>query len=307
MAAMALLSQKPRQGFSSRKPALHPGIDECNSTVAIGLRAGERWNRVGSRYTGKERDSESGNDYFGARYFASTTGRFMSPDSDNPQPTNNPQRLNLYTYALNNPLRFIDEDGYTAVDRVNRATSLVGKPYGHNDQPNKYDCSGLAQFSVGSDLSNFPGTGATQYSYADTNGAFTADPSQVQAGDEVFFQNDKGDVVHVGVVEWVDPKTGAIHIVAAAGTKKGVVKQTLPGKGNAGTVWGPQTIKGYGLWHNFDQGASQSKPPRNLWNGIQNLLEQGLFSQRTPPEPPPPPPSGGNSPGAIPTASRWWF
>jgi RHS repeat-associated protein len=32
------------------------------------------------RSTGKERDSESGNDYFGARYYASTMGRFMSPD-----------------------------------------------------------------------------------------------------------------------------------------------------------------------------------------------------------------------------------
>jgi RHS repeat-associated protein len=32
------------------------------------------------RYTGKERDTESGNDYFGARYYASSMGRFLSPD-----------------------------------------------------------------------------------------------------------------------------------------------------------------------------------------------------------------------------------
>ena len=31
-------------------------------------------------FTGKERDSESGNDYFGARYYAASMGRFMSPD-----------------------------------------------------------------------------------------------------------------------------------------------------------------------------------------------------------------------------------
>jgi len=30
--------------------------------------------------TGKERDAESGNDYFGARYMASSMGRFLSPD-----------------------------------------------------------------------------------------------------------------------------------------------------------------------------------------------------------------------------------
>jgi RHS repeat-associated protein len=33
-----------------------------------------------SRFTGKERDTESGNDYFGARYYASSMGRWMSPD-----------------------------------------------------------------------------------------------------------------------------------------------------------------------------------------------------------------------------------
>ena len=31
-------------------------------------------------FTGKERDTESGNDYFGARYYSSSMGRFMSPD-----------------------------------------------------------------------------------------------------------------------------------------------------------------------------------------------------------------------------------
>jgi RHS repeat-associated protein len=33
-----------------------------------------------SEFTGKERDQESGNDYFSARYYASAMGRFMSPD-----------------------------------------------------------------------------------------------------------------------------------------------------------------------------------------------------------------------------------
>jgi len=31
-------------------------------------------------FTGKERDTESGNDYFEARYYSSAMGRFMSPD-----------------------------------------------------------------------------------------------------------------------------------------------------------------------------------------------------------------------------------
>jgi len=71
------------------------------------------------KFTGKERDTESGNDYLGARYYASTTGRFMSPDwSDDPVSVpyaslNDPQSLNLYSYARNNPISNMDLDGHT--------------------------------------------------------------------------------------------------------------------------------------------------------------------------------------------------
>src|SRR6201992_3078469 len=65
-----------------------------------------------SRYTGKERDVESGLDYFGARHYASTMGRFMSPDSFlNSGRPENPQTWNRYTYGLNNPLRNTDPTG----------------------------------------------------------------------------------------------------------------------------------------------------------------------------------------------------
>jgi RHS repeat-associated protein len=69
-------------------------------------------------FTGKEREFESGLDNFGARYDASSMGRFMSPDwSDSPEPVpyadpDNPQSLNLYAYAGNNPLSATDEDGH---------------------------------------------------------------------------------------------------------------------------------------------------------------------------------------------------
>ena len=63
--------------------------------------------------TGKERDAESGLDYFGARYYASNMGRFMSTDPIwiTKERLADPQRLNLYAYAVNNPLRYIDPDG----------------------------------------------------------------------------------------------------------------------------------------------------------------------------------------------------
>ncbi len=65
------------------------------------------------KFTGKERDTESGLDYFGARYYASNMGRFMSTDPIwvTKERLADPQRLNLYTYAVNNPLRYTDPDG----------------------------------------------------------------------------------------------------------------------------------------------------------------------------------------------------
>ena len=38
------------------------------------------YDALSSKFTGKERDSESGLDNFGARYMGSSLGRFMSPD-----------------------------------------------------------------------------------------------------------------------------------------------------------------------------------------------------------------------------------
>lgn len=62
------------------------------------------------KFTGKERDTESGNDYFGARYYASTMGRFMSPDPFGGH-LEYPQSLNKYAYVMNNPLRYTDPTG----------------------------------------------------------------------------------------------------------------------------------------------------------------------------------------------------
>jgi RHS repeat-associated protein len=65
------------------------------------------------KFTGKERDSESGLDNFGARYNSSSIGRFMSPDpvfiSADKIP--DPQTLNLYAYVRNNPLSLTDPTG----------------------------------------------------------------------------------------------------------------------------------------------------------------------------------------------------
>jgi RHS repeat-associated protein len=63
-----------------------------------------------SRITGKERDTETGLDYFGARYYGSNMGRFMSPDPLGGH-LEDPQTLNRYVYVRNNPLNLTDPTG----------------------------------------------------------------------------------------------------------------------------------------------------------------------------------------------------
>jgi RHS repeat-associated protein len=113
LAAMPQLREKPRLGFSSKNPALHQVHEVCNSTTALGLQAALHLERIRSRYTGKERDTESGNDYFGARYYASSMGRFMSPDPvfATVDRIADPQQWNMYAYAGNNPLMNTDPSG----------------------------------------------------------------------------------------------------------------------------------------------------------------------------------------------------
>ena len=118
LAAFEGVGENSRLGFKRRNPAPRQGSAWSNSARALGIDGALLQVHVGSRYTGKERDSESGLDNFGARYDASSMGRFMSPDwSSSPEPVpyatrDDPQSLNLYTYARNNPVTLTDPDGH---------------------------------------------------------------------------------------------------------------------------------------------------------------------------------------------------
>ena len=77
----------------------------------------------GMMFTGQLRDVETaggtstGLDYFGARFYWGSLGRFTSPDPENAgaDPAS-PSSWNMYSYALNNPLRFTDPDGQACVE-----------------------------------------------------------------------------------------------------------------------------------------------------------------------------------------------
>ncbi len=65
------------------------------------------------QYTGKQLDVPTGLYYYGYRYLDSQSGRFITPDIQQPN-TLNPQTLNRYTYANNNPISFLDPNGLQA-------------------------------------------------------------------------------------------------------------------------------------------------------------------------------------------------
>jgi RHS repeat-associated protein len=86
------------------------------------------------KFTGKERDAESGLDNFDFRYYASTMGRFMKPDDPFNWNESNPQTLNLYGYVGNNPLNRVDPDGHDCIYIDNDSGKMTG--FGRGDCDN---------------------------------------------------------------------------------------------------------------------------------------------------------------------------
>jgi RHS repeat-associated protein len=176
-----------------------------------------------SRSTGKERDwetgngptssgvQETGNDYFNARYYGSVLGRFMSPDPAGlffADPTN-PQSMNLYAYAYNNPLINIDPSGMECVwddgsydsadDKDTGSADKCGAKGGAWEDPDQFealqginrgDWSGKASSQVQFDwltpsVSVNGDTGSVDWSNVNVMGSFT--PYIQQSGFESLF------------------------------------------------------------------------------------------------------------------------
>jgi RHS repeat-associated protein len=86
------------------------------------------------KFTSKERDSESGLDYFGARYYSSPLGRFITPDWAAKAMAvpyaefADPQSLNLYSYVRNVPTTRFDVDGHFQSSLIDKVSPLPPPP-----------------------------------------------------------------------------------------------------------------------------------------------------------------------------------
>lgn len=116
------------------------------------------------KFTGKERDSESGLDNFGARYFTSNLGRFMTPDWA-ARPTavpyavfGDPQSLNLYTYVRNDPVSRADADGHQIRGSIWGAIGQAEICGGPNGEGLLINCI----FAAAANLSNAEDTAAQE-------------------------------------------------------------------------------------------------------------------------------------------------
>lgn len=211
-------------------------------------------------FTGKERDRESGLDYFGARYYASSMGRFMSPDwsaKATPVPyakLDNPQSLNLYAYVGNNPLSHIDPDGH--IDCGGKNAAGVG-------------CQAIAQWNQDHGInpnakrSNFPGVPVRL-----PNGNTVPDP-------------------HSPTGLMMAPAS-SVSDVAAAGKKAGQDAQRLDSQSVGAVVFNVELGRAVGTGGQFDD---QRMGPQSdvLTGGFMQLpqfrdvsnFNVGLFSQQS--------------------------
>jgi RHS repeat-associated protein len=96
---------------------------------------------VRQQFVGYERDNETNLDFAQARYYSNVQGRFTSTDPIYYQVMMaiDPQRFNLYAYARNNPLKFVDPDGERVYVRGNLDFLRTDVLYGYAGGQETFD------------------------------------------------------------------------------------------------------------------------------------------------------------------------
>jgi len=120
-----------------RLKTLSNGTERCRTNyLPFGEQLGTSCDNVKYKFTGKERDTETGLDNFLARYYSSAQGRFTTPDDVlNDMNPADPAGWNRYAYVRNNPLRYVDPDGRVPVETILDIASLGASVWGFAAAP----------------------------------------------------------------------------------------------------------------------------------------------------------------------------
>ena len=106
------------------QPVSYEEYHPFGSTAYRAVRPGGDISLKRYRFSGKERDDESGLHYFGARYYAAWLGRWISAD-----PAGSVDHANLFVYCSNNPVTLRDVHGTEDEDPLNPAGRVTTTTY----------------------------------------------------------------------------------------------------------------------------------------------------------------------------------
>lgn len=112
------------------------------------------------RYTGKEKDEETGLYYFGLRYYITWLARWISPD-----PARNVDSFNQYTYSRSRPLELRDPDGQAA-----EVPPLLRRPDELGTLSARYETSGRGPGTVSSGVGDLGGASYGSYQLSSNQG-----------------------------------------------------------------------------------------------------------------------------------------
>ncbi len=139
------------------------------------------------KFTGKEYDSESGNEYFGARFYSSVMGRFLSPDPGWTQAADpsNPQSFNQYAYVLNLPTSLDDPNGLYPPTAAEDCFEELAPSPGNATLPDISTLPGCNAFFAG--LNKGPNGGLVSAAISSAEMSFEEDvhPNYIVAGGHV--------------------------------------------------------------------------------------------------------------------------
>jgi RHS repeat-associated protein len=217
------------------------------------------------KFEGKERDTETGNDEFGARYYSWRYGRWLSSDwSSVPVPVpyanlTNPQTLNLYSMVSDDPESFADLDGHTDDTPVQSGTYSGSTPVVPTDNSN--NSSETSQ--QGKLQAQQTTAAAVSLAPAATEGASTLSTGAITT------------VAGIGLAVFADVAAGAALIIRTAD----VLVENSQGKEKLAAVESQVAAENNAILHppasTSQQGAVDTAPMQAKGQGGQGKGERG--------------------------------